>query len=279
MAKVVRHKDAESFLKMSQAFLEKREAVNNLVLGLAIGVAKNEKESDLGELYYSIIHDDEVVGCAIRTDFERPFSITEIKKEFLPILVKKLKSDEITLQGIVGFKQTVKDFVSLYGRRVKLSLDQGLYEISEVILPSGINGHARSATISDLKICTEFLRGFLFDCFDDEAAPRAEAMMTRNLKYGRVLLWINDENTPVAMAARTREGVRGAAISLVYTPPEFRGRGYASAVVANLSQDLLNDGCEMCYLHTDLSNPTSNSIYQKIGYRKICEFIHYDFIS
>ncbi|EQC45598.1 GNAT family N-acetyltransferase [Bacteriovorax sp. Seq25_V] len=278
MAKVVRHKDANSFLKMSQSFLEQNESINNLVLGLSISLSKSEYEDNGGELFYSIIHQDEVVGCAIRTGEERPFSVTQIKKEFLPVLIKKLRSDEIKLQGVVGFKQTVKDFVSFYGHKVKMNLDQGLYELSQVTFPKNVKGSVREATMEDLEVCTELLRGFLLDCFDDEAAPHAEKMMTRNLKYGKVFLWISEENIPVAMAARIREGIRGAGISLVYTPPEARGRGFASAVVASLSQALLNDGFDICYLHTDLSNPISNSIYQKIGYQKVCEFIHYDFL-
>ena len=56
----------------------------------------------------------------------------------------------------------------------------------------------------------------------------------------------------------------------MYTPPEYRRKGYASSCVAALSKTLLDKGYQYCFLFTDLANPTSNSIYQKIGYKPVC---------
>jgi len=64
----------------------------------------------------------------------------------------------------------------------------------------------------------------------------------------------------------------------VYTPPEFRGRGYASALVAALSQAMLDAGYHFCTLFTDLANPTSNHIYQAIGYQPVCDTDEYDYL-
>jgi predicted GNAT family acetyltransferase len=69
----------------------------------------------------------------------------------------------------------------------------------------------------------------------------------------------------------------GIRISLVYTPGEKRGRGYASACVAALSDEQLRAGRSRCFLFTDLANPTSNRIYQRIGYRPVCDFQEYRF--
>ena len=66
----------------------------------------------------------------------------------------------------------------------------------------------------------------------------------------------------------TPNGIR---IGPVYTPPELRGRGYATALVAELSQTLLDEGRRFCFLFTDLANPTSNAIYERIGYVRVCE--------
>jgi predicted GNAT family acetyltransferase len=62
----------------------------------------------------------------------------------------------------------------------------------------------------------------------------------------------------------------------VYTPPERRGRGYASACVATLSAATLDAGLR-CILYTDLGNATSNSIYRSIGYRAVAELVRYRF--
>jgi predicted GNAT family acetyltransferase len=79
------------------------------------------------------------------------------------------------------------------------------------------------------------------------------------------------------MAKIGRELSTVCTIGLVYTPPYFRGKGYATSCVAAVSQLALDRGFEKCVLYTDLANPTSNSIYMKIGYRPICDSIEIKF--
>lgn len=79
------------------------------------------------------------------------------------------------------------------------------------------------------------------------------------------------------MAGVVAHTPHGARIGYVYTPPEWRGRGYASACVAGLSQRVLDSGRRFCFLYTDLSNPTSNALYQRIGYEHVCNVIDYEF--
>ena len=79
------------------------------------------------------------------------------------------------------------------------------------------------------------------------------------------------------MAGCTGWTPRGVRINAVYTPPQSRRRGYASACVAALSQLLLGAGRQFCFLFTDLANPTSNRIYQQIGYRAVCDVDEYAF--
>lgn len=70
----------------------------------------------------------------------------------------------------------------------------------------------------------------------------------------------------------------GTRVGPVYTPPPDRGRGFASALTAAASQDQLDAGRECCFLFTDLANPTSNTIYQAIGYEPVADVAHYRFI-
>ena len=74
------------------------------------------------------------------------------------------------------------------------------------------------------------------------------------------------------MIGKTRPSENGISVGPVYTPPEQRGRGYATHLTAAFSQHLLDAGYRFCTLFTDLANPTSNSIYQQIGYRAVCDF-------
>jgi predicted GNAT family acetyltransferase len=79
------------------------------------------------------------------------------------------------------------------------------------------------------------------------------------------------------MAGFSRPTKTGVSVSSVYTPPAFRKRGYASALVASLSALALENGKKFCTLYTDLSNPTSNSIYQKIGYDVVADVVDVNF--
>lgn len=79
------------------------------------------------------------------------------------------------------------------------------------------------------------------------------------------------DGVPVSMAGYTRIMPTAIGISFVYTPPYFRGKGYATSCVAQISQMALDKGFSRCVLYTDLQNPISNSIYQEIGYKAVCD--------
>jgi predicted GNAT family acetyltransferase len=87
-------------------------------------------------------------------------------------------------------------------------------------------------------------------------------------------LSLEDGGMPVSMAKISRELQTVCVVGMVYTPPYFRGRGYATSCVAAVSQFGLDRVYKKCVLYTDLANPTSNSIYMKIGYRPICDSIN-----
>ena len=82
---------------------------------------------------------------------------------------------------------------------------------------------------------------------------------------------------PLSMVRKAGKTPNGNFINFVYTPPHLRRNGYATEVVANISKMLLEEGNKYCFLFTDLSHPTSNSIYQKVGYRPVIDMNHYKF--
>jgi uncharacterized protein len=79
------------------------------------------------------------------------------------------------------------------------------------------------------------------------------------------------------MAGKFRPFGKGISIGAVYTPPQNRRHGYATAVVSGLCRELLSSGYSYCALYTDLSNPTSNSIYKKIGFAEVCDSVMVSF--
>ena len=129
----------------------------------------------------------------------------------------------------------------------------------------------------DLDLIAKWVYAFWREALPNEKTTPADAENTAeiHIEDGNFFVW--DDNGAVALAGKTRPTPHGTCIGTVYTPPERRGRGYATALTAALSQLLLDQGCQFTALFTDLNNPTSNSIYQKIGYRPVCDFNEYIF--
>lgn len=174
----------------------------------------------------------------------------------------------------MGEENTVRSFADQWKKKTGVTYREGMrqriYELREVNPIELPEGTFRQAASEDLDFAIKWGRSFHTDCFGDSGNPANIERITKDMiKEGNLYFWKNPE--PVSMAAVTRPTPHGISVSYVYTPPESRRKGYASAVVASLSRFCLESGRDFCTLYTDLSNPTSNSIYRKIGYNPIAD--------
>jgi uncharacterized protein len=150
-----------------------------------------------------------------------------------------------------------------------------LYEAKAIIEP------ARGFTAGTFRLAKPVDRQILVDGLGALSANSpvpedGEAAFERRSKSQDFWVWEVDGKA-VSMAATNNAAMQGVTpINAVYTPPELRGRGYASACVAALTSRILGDG-HRCILYTNLANPTANSIYRRIGYRAVEESISYRF--
>jgi GNAT superfamily N-acetyltransferase len=143
-----------------------------------------------------------------------------------------------------------------------------LYRLAELAWPDPApDGGPRVAADADAPLLAGWFTAFATEVHDEVEADQGPAVRER-LGYGGVTLW-QAGGRPVSMGAVTRQVAGMVRIGPVYTPPEFRGAGYASAVTAELSLRALEAGAAEVLLYTDLDNPVSNSIYQRIGYRAV----------
>jgi predicted GNAT family acetyltransferase len=129
----------------------------------------------------------------------------------------------------------------------------------------------RDAVSEDRPLLLDWFRAFMDEAIGEspDAASTAHAVDHRlEADSAGVVLW--EDGPTVSLAAFGNPTPNGARIGPVYTPPERRRRGYASALVAELSERLLTER-RFCFLFTDLANPTANRIYEQIGYRRVCE--------
>jgi predicted GNAT family acetyltransferase len=150
------------------------------------------------------------------------------------------------------------------------TMRQALYRLDELREPVGVSGHGTPATQADRQLAHARFAAFLGDV--DEAPRRGDSTIDDALGLGHCWLWYAEDGRPVSMACRRVVFTGSARIGPVYTPPEHRGRGYGSAVTAAATRSILAEGA-VPVLFADLANPTSNKIYQDLGYHRIDERI------
>jgi RimJ/RimL family protein N-acetyltransferase len=159
-----------------------------------------------------------------------------------------------------AWRQRTGDVTTMY-RLIRL------YRLATLVRPDpGPEGKPRVADERDRDLLTEWSRAFLREVGDEAEDPATE--VDGRLGYGGLTVW-EAGGTPVSMAGITRIVHAMARVSGVYTPPELRGRGYAGGVTTALSQAALDAGAAEVVLYTDLANPTSNALYERLGYRPV----------
>ncbi len=269
--------DAEGFLRSAGDFLAAREAEHNLLLGLTGRLLGNAHAYGDEDPYFAVVEDGgRVVTAALRTP---PHNLVLAETDD-PAGYAALADDAHTvfadLSGVSGPASAVGAFVSawsaLTGDGARLSMSQRIYEATEVIAPPPAAGRMRDVVEADRELVLDWLRAFMREVIPEDHPEDAAGFLERNAAdpAGRIVLW-EDDGEPVSMAACGSSTPRGIRIGPVYTPLELRGRGYASAVTAGLTGELLSGGRGFCFLYTDLANPTSNSIYARIGYRPVTD--------
>jgi uncharacterized protein len=276
--KLTTHTTADQFLGVTRDWLMREEAANNLMLGIALHLKQTPVPC-----YLATVSDTKgLVLAALQTP---PFPITlfspnEGSEEALELLARDLLELEAPIQEASGRVNVAERFAGCWSRlknvKYRVQMKMRVYELREVSRPLTSEGHFRIADEHDVPLLSEWMHAFLDEALHGEDADSAGAMTRRRIGDGELFVW-EVEGQPVSMAASTRPLIRGITANMVYTPPELRGKGYATECVASLSQHLLNEGWAYSALFTDLDNPTSNSIYQKIGYRPVCDFVQYAF--
>jgi GNAT superfamily N-acetyltransferase len=271
--KVLFNEDPAFVLSRAGVFLSSRPVLHNLVLSI---LHARVAHGDRGR-YWMAIQGDNAVGLVVQSPLTLPATLTPMEPAVATAMADAITEASMALPGINGEAATAAIFAGQWGERSKSAATpfQGnrLYELLEIGEVPDIEGKLRQAGPKERSLMILWARAFQREI--GESDDDTELRVDRGLAAGQLWLWDLGGET-VSMAV-SREPILGVVrLSGVYTPPEKRKHGYAKACVHALSKQL-GDAGYRCILYTDLGNPTSNSIYRRIGYRAVAEALRYRF--
>ena len=278
---VVRHQTAGEFLARARSTLEQHEAANNLIIGIAVRLQESPERIKTPPYLATVEDGERLVAAAAMTPPHRLILHAEDEDpEPLRLLARNLVTGGWHVPGVGALKATSRMFAEIWsavtGQPYRAGMNERVYELRQVNPPKRpIPGVLRVATEDDLPLMGEWVWGFIQDAGVEGTPEGAREIAELRIADRDLFIW--DNGGPVSTVTKTRHSTHGIVVSLVYTPPAYRNRGYASAAVAALSQQLLDAGWAFCSLFTDLANPTSNSVYQRLGYRPVADFDEYLF--
>lgn len=223
--------------------------------------------------------DGSITGCAVQTP---PYNVIVAAGtgEEVRALARGLDAHGIRLPGVVGLTPWAQAFAATWceGRAQTAEEDRAsrLFRLDALVAPRPTAGSARIATQDDLDLAVDWSEAFVREIRGIQPGDLRRATAGR-IAAGRVVLWVSADEV-VSFVGHSPVLAGHARIGPVYTPPEHRGAGYASNLVARVSSRLLELGA-VPTLFTDLANPTSNAIYQAIGYTPVADAYELRFVA
>jgi len=280
--------DVRSFYREAFEVLMRHEAQNLIPLGnVIIGYEGKDKTGwrDPANWFMATVSD--ISGVLLTAIMTPPHNLTLYATDnrydtgTLTCLINGIAETGFTVNGVTTDNTLAEDFARLFaekhGVEYAINKSQRIYELLEVNPEIPRFGDLRIAKDSDMSFLPYWCEGFNNDCFGSSPLVQNDEEQYRYHITSEKLYILEHEGMPVSMAKITREMPTVGGVGFVYTPPYFRGKGYATSCVTMLSRLILERGFTRCVLYTDLENPTSNSIYQKIGYRPICDSLEIRF--
>ncbi|MCC6488510.1 MAG: GNAT family N-acetyltransferase, partial [Candidatus Hydrogenedentes bacterium] len=276
---------ARDFLARMRPLLEAQEAVYGLMLGVAQNVADDPQRYGKYAPYFAVVEDkvedgveDEVEdgdGVAAAAVMTPPYGIILYSERpdpqpGLDAIAHDLAEHSWLVFGVNARVPLGAKFADTWTRltntRAVPAVEERVFVLSEVVHPPYSPGRMRLATPDDLELATQWQMDFVAEALagvEPVDPEKTRRNVERRIAAQTFYLW--DDGGPVSLAGTARPTLHGIAIGPVYTPSHLRGRGYASSLVAALSQRMLEQGRDFVTLFTNLANPTSNHIYQAIG--------------
>ncbi len=281
--RIVKHPNIQSFVERAMPLLLAHEAHNHLILGLCAELMHNpETFGPEAPLLFTVEEAGAIVFAALQTPPNKLVLSHTRHTGAIEALAEELSHVERPLPGVIGPRSVAEPFGRYWaarsGGRVEQGMPQRIYQLTAVHPPAPPPGHLRLATEADRPLLEEWFSAFRAEVYPGAAPSDSQRTVTRWLTSPDRQLYLWEVDAPVAMAGVAGPTPHGIRISAVYTPPAFRRRGYASALVAAISQVQLSAGKRCCFLYADLNNPTSNHVYQAVGFAPVVDSVELRFV-
>ncbi|RLQ95365.1 GNAT family N-acetyltransferase [Falsibacillus albus] len=269
-----RYDSAAEFLVETERLLEENEAENNLMLGLLYQLKKSNRKG----IYMAAATDKGEVKliCLMTPPYNLIMTVPKGSdyEEVVDFAIGELVYESVNVPGVIAEKNLAEYFSRTWaektGQESTFAMKQRIYKLNKVNDLKHTPGKMRKARSNEKELVASWLLRFISDTGEPALTKAdAELRVAVMIEQGTVFLWEND-GEPVSMARSARSTKNVAVVNMVYTPDEQRKKGYATAMVSNLSRLLLQN-YEYCALYTDLANPSSNKIYMQIGYEPILD--------
>jgi predicted GNAT family acetyltransferase len=289
MMKLRKFEQPNEFYDFAEDYLLNYEAHHCLLLAIATTLVNNPHRYQ-GQTYLAAVESaGKVVAVAIHTP---PYKLLLSKIadfDALPAIAEDLHSQQIELPGFSGLTAETSAFAQVWhnltGQASHVGMQMRIHQIRKVQNLPKSPGYLRKSEKSDASLAAPYgdrdLLISWYKAFNDEAMgamggipENIEKVVDHYLQQDAVYIW--EDEVPVSMVCCAGSTPNSKRIGPVYTPPEYRQRGYATTCVAELTQRFLTAGSQFCCLFTNLANPTSNKIYRQIGYLPITDWNDYN---
>ncbi|QBP39972.1 GNAT family N-acetyltransferase [Paenisporosarcina antarctica] len=281
--KFFQYESVQEFEEKAQPYLTKNEDLYSLFSGVLQGIKVGHYDNPL---MVAIENEGRVVALFQMTP-PHPLNMIIINEaimdDILTFASNEFFAKRIPILSAIGLKSVVTKFAYKWQELTQFKsivlMDQGIYRLDEVNTTlKKSSGSWRYAREDEAALIEEWYVAFGNDAGIEN--PPMEVVKERVIQFlenQEVFFWEDDEKI-VSMMKKARPTEHGVTVSFVYTPQDERKKGYARTLVAAGSEELLKV-YDFCVLYTDMMNPTSNKIYQEIGYQKIADSIHIEFVS
>eukprot|EP01080_Neovahlkampfia_damariscottae_P000775 gene775-9025_t len=297
--KLLTQKTLKEFKKQVYPFLSKHEAENSFVFDLTQKIENSPKNYE--EVNFWTISDESniLLASIFTTGKETKFVISkcEQNKKTIPFLadhyLEYLKDKIQITAGLCSNSEDttiLSEYLKIMGKikDYSIAMKMLMYTLTKdnLILPNRTNnkGELILATTEHSEICLNFWTQFMIDTFGNNpkflgSEESYRKRIDHDMKNEYIFLWkLKETDEIVSMCEKTGYTPNGYRIGMIFTPKNHRKNGYGSAVTAALCKKIFDDGGKYCSLFADTINPTSNKIYQNIGFKEkgINEIHHYE---